>query len=246
MMIYDIIYNVIYDTFSLFLITVYTALRTKVSFFMSLISRKIMDKFRLTRDQRLYEDKCSSKIDELYGMDGTSMLGVFCVSGLFAVGVGTIVSLGGRIFRKKTVYDSRRLDVTVGGMVTYSRSDIVFRKNVKEAIQNGSFERDIPMCRRRGELSIQLDPNLSDSEKKIKEDIFSRLYMYKLENDEKPISSAVQEMLISISQMVNDEEIVEGNNNYETAQEKNSNRTTKAVGVDTNDGEEEEVEDEEY
>lgn len=70
--------------------------------------------------------------------------------------------------------------------------------------------------------------------------------MYKLENDEKPISSAVQEMLISISQMVNDEEIVEGNNNYETAQEKNSNRTTKAVGVDTNDGEEEEVEDEEY
>lgn len=115
-------------------------------------------------------------------MDGTSMLGVFCVSGLFAVGVGTIVSLGGRIFRKKTVYDSRRLDVyrltrlglgvTVGGMVTYSRSDIVFRKNVKEAIQNGSFERDIPMCRRRGELSIQLDPNLSDSEKKIKEDIF--------------------------------------------------------------------------
>ena len=140
MMIYDIIYNVIYDTFSLFLITVYTALRTKVSFFMSLISRKIMDKFRLTRDQRLYEDKCSSKIDELYGMDGTSMLGVFCVSGLFAVGVGTIVALGGRIFRKKTVYDSRRLDVyrltrlglgvTVGGMVTYSRSDIVFRVSV--------------------------------------------------------------------------------------------------------------------
>ena len=52
---------------------------------------------------------------------------------------------------------------------------------MKVAIQNGSFERDIPMCWRRGKLSIECDPNLSDGEKKVQWKKFSQEYKTKLE-----------------------------------------------------------------
>ena len=49
------------------------------------------------------------------------------------------------------------------------------------AIQNGSFERDIPMCWRRGKLSIECDPNLSDDEKDAQLTKFSQNYIAKLQ-----------------------------------------------------------------
>ena len=52
---------------------------------------------------------------------------------------------------------------------------------MKVAIQNGSFERDIPMCWSRGYLSIKNIPNLSDDEKKVQLTKFSQEYKAKLE-----------------------------------------------------------------
>ena len=52
---------------------------------------------------------------------------------------------------------------------------------MKVAIQNGSFERDIPMCWERGRVSIKFDPNLSDDEKKVQLTKFSHEYKAKLE-----------------------------------------------------------------
>ena len=52
---------------------------------------------------------------------------------------------------------------------------------MKVAIQNGSFERDIPMCWERGRLSIKFDPNLSDHEKNVQWKKFSQEYVAKLE-----------------------------------------------------------------
>ena len=52
---------------------------------------------------------------------------------------------------------------------------------MKVAIQNGSFERDIPMCWERGRLSIKFDPNLSDHEKNVQLAKFSQEYKAKLE-----------------------------------------------------------------
>ena len=52
---------------------------------------------------------------------------------------------------------------------------------MKVAVQNGSFERDIPMCWYRGFGSIWLDPNLSDDEKKVQWEKFSQEYKAKLE-----------------------------------------------------------------
>ena len=49
------------------------------------------------------------------------------------------------------------------------------------AIQNGSFERDIPMCWSRGYWSIEFDPHLSDDEKKEQWTKFSQEYKAKLE-----------------------------------------------------------------
>merc|ERR1712025_295499 len=61
-----------------------------------------------------------------------------------------------------------------------------FLNNIKVAIQNGSFERDIPMCWYRGKWSIIVDPNLSDYEKEVQWTKFSQEYKAKLENDSKP------------------------------------------------------------
>ena len=52
---------------------------------------------------------------------------------------------------------------------------------MKVAIQNGTFERDNPMCWIRGLSSIILDPNLSDDEKKVQWEKFSQEYKTKLE-----------------------------------------------------------------
>ena len=52
---------------------------------------------------------------------------------------------------------------------------------MKVAIQNGSFERDIPMCWYRGKWSIIVDPNLSDYEKEVQWTKFSQEYKAKLE-----------------------------------------------------------------
>ena len=52
---------------------------------------------------------------------------------------------------------------------------------MKVAIQNGSFERDNPMSWSRGKLSILLDPNLSDDEKKVQWEKFLQEYKTKLE-----------------------------------------------------------------
>ena len=52
---------------------------------------------------------------------------------------------------------------------------------MKEAIQNGTFERDIPMCLARGNMSIMLDPNLSENEKNVQVEKFSQEYMAKLQ-----------------------------------------------------------------
>ena len=49
------------------------------------------------------------------------------------------------------------------------------------AIENGSFERDIPMCWYRGRFSILGDPNLSSNEKKLQVEKFSQEYKSKLE-----------------------------------------------------------------
>ena len=51
---------------------------------------------------------------------------------------------------------------------------------MKVAIQNGSFERDIPMSWIRGKRSIFLDPNLSDDEKNVQWTKFSQNYIAKL------------------------------------------------------------------
>ena len=52
---------------------------------------------------------------------------------------------------------------------------------MKVAMQNGTFERDIPMCWTRGRFSILFDPNLSDNEKKLQVEKFSQEYKSKLE-----------------------------------------------------------------
>lgn len=52
---------------------------------------------------------------------------------------------------------------------------------MKVAIQSGTFERDIPMCMARGNMSIMLDPNLSENEKKVQAEKFSQEYMAKLQ-----------------------------------------------------------------
>ena len=52
---------------------------------------------------------------------------------------------------------------------------------MKVAIQNGSFERDVPMCYYRGHWSIECDPNLSDDEKDEQWTKFSQNYIAKLE-----------------------------------------------------------------
>ena len=59
--------------------------------------------------------------------------------------------------------------------------NLKFQNNMKVAIQNGSFERDIPMCWERGYWSIKFDPNLSDDEKKVQWEKFSQEYKTKLE-----------------------------------------------------------------
>ena len=52
---------------------------------------------------------------------------------------------------------------------------------MKVAIQNGSFERDLPMSWYRGKWSIEYDPNLSDDEKNVQWTKFSQEYKTKLE-----------------------------------------------------------------
>ena len=52
---------------------------------------------------------------------------------------------------------------------------------MKVAIQNGTFERDISMCWRRGYWIIKYDPDLSDDEKNVQLTKFSQNYIAKLE-----------------------------------------------------------------
>merc|ERR1719419_2113977 len=68
-----------------------------------------------------------------------------------------------------------------GGLTMFGAFTYTWRNNVKVAIQNGSFERDIPMCWERGKLSIKYDPNLSDDEKYVQRTKFSQEYKAKLE-----------------------------------------------------------------
>ena len=61
------------------------------------------------------------------------------------------------------------------------QANLYFQKNVGEAVQNGTFERDIPLCLARESMIIMVDPNLSENEKKVQAEKFSQEYYAKLE-----------------------------------------------------------------
>jgi len=142
---------------------------------------------KLTREQILYEQECCLKISDLYALGYTGMLGTF-----LGVGGATLLALKGRGLVAKVL-----VPTLTGGVATIAVSAAVFQKNVGEAVQNGTFERDIPLCLARESMIIMVDPNLSENEKKVQAEKFSQEYYAKLENDGKPISRAVADLFQS-------------------------------------------------
>merc|ERR1711937_1008778 len=149
---------------------------------------------------------------EKYGMSGTDMFETFTsVAGatILALKVSNF-ALKGLGLVTKVLVPPLTGGVFAGGLTTFRDFTVTWGDNVKVAIQNGSFERDIPMCCSRGYLSIKNIPNLSDDEKKVQLTKFSQEYKAKLENDAKPsVWKDLRVQLIKFSQEYKQEKFLQ-------------------------------------